>query len=227
MSYSFWLAARVLLYASTHRQDFTHHGLCYTSRGALAGMRNSLMGPPWRIDPTTNRTMGERSNHGATSRSLYSREDTDYHQFVYHHRHWKAHLNYLGCFGQWISNLFVSHYSETKEGIMALHLPLGILKTCSRLQLVPRCEPSTFQATGQWQHVYKGLHYISGAEITVTRNVSSLITHNSVYWWASNPSSTTHRVNALSVLEQEVMQLHYKKEKRTHFNYGYMVLDIL
>ena len=30
-------AARVLLYASSHRQDNTYHSLCYTSRGALAG----------------------------------------------------------------------------------------------------------------------------------------------------------------------------------------------
>ena len=36
MGYSFWLAARVLLYAPSHRQDSTYHGLCYTSRGALA-----------------------------------------------------------------------------------------------------------------------------------------------------------------------------------------------
>ena len=35
--YSFRLAARVLLYASSHRQDSTYHGLCYISRGALAG----------------------------------------------------------------------------------------------------------------------------------------------------------------------------------------------
>ena len=40
------LAARVLLYAPSHRQDNTYHGLCYTSRGALAGTRNSSMGPP-------------------------------------------------------------------------------------------------------------------------------------------------------------------------------------
>ena len=46
VGYSFRLAARVLLYASSHRQDSTYHGLCYTSRGALAGMRNSSMGPP-------------------------------------------------------------------------------------------------------------------------------------------------------------------------------------
>ena len=70
MGYSFRLPARVLLYASSHRQDNTYHGLCYTSHGAQAGQkRNSSMGPPWRIDPTTHHVMSERSYHGATSHS--------------------------------------------------------------------------------------------------------------------------------------------------------------
>ena len=46
VGYSFRLTARVLLYAPSHRQDNTYHGLCYTSRGALAGTRNSSMGRP-------------------------------------------------------------------------------------------------------------------------------------------------------------------------------------
>ena len=45
----------------------------YTSHGALAGTRNSSMGQPWRIDPTTHCTMSERSYHGATSRSHTNR----------------------------------------------------------------------------------------------------------------------------------------------------------
>ena len=69
MGYSFRFAARVLLYASSHRQDNTYHSLCYTSRGSLAGTRNSSMGPPRRIDPMTHRTMSEGSYHGATSRT--------------------------------------------------------------------------------------------------------------------------------------------------------------
>ena len=40
IGYSYRLRARVLLYAPSHRQDNTYHGLCYTSRGALAGTRN-------------------------------------------------------------------------------------------------------------------------------------------------------------------------------------------
>ena len=46
IGYSYRLTARVLLYAPSHRQDCTYHSLCYTSRGALAGTRNSSMGPP-------------------------------------------------------------------------------------------------------------------------------------------------------------------------------------
>ena len=45
MGYSLRLTARVLLYAPSHRLDSTYHGLCYTSRGSLAGTRNSSMGP--------------------------------------------------------------------------------------------------------------------------------------------------------------------------------------
>ena len=46
IGYSLRLTARVLLYAPSHRQDSTYHDLCYTSRGALAGTRNSSMGSP-------------------------------------------------------------------------------------------------------------------------------------------------------------------------------------
>ena len=39
--YSYRLTARILLYAPSHRQDNTYHGLCYTGHGALAVTRNS------------------------------------------------------------------------------------------------------------------------------------------------------------------------------------------
>ena len=44
IGYSYRLTASVLLYAPSHRQGNTYHCLCYTSRGALAGTRNSSMG---------------------------------------------------------------------------------------------------------------------------------------------------------------------------------------
>ena len=75
MCYSFQLT-RVLLYASSHRQDCTYHSLCYTSRRALAGTKYSSMGSTWRIDPTTYRTMSEHSYHRATSRSPYKLDAT-------------------------------------------------------------------------------------------------------------------------------------------------------
>ena len=66
IGYTFRLSA---LYAPSHTHDNKYRGLCYTSRGALAGTINIPMGPPWRIDPMIHRTMSERSYHGATARS--------------------------------------------------------------------------------------------------------------------------------------------------------------
>ena len=59
MGYSYRLTARILLYAPSHRQDNTSHGLCYTSRGALAGTRNSSKGHPMK--DRSHHTMSERS----------------------------------------------------------------------------------------------------------------------------------------------------------------------
>ena len=55
IGYSYRLTARVLLYAPSHRQDSTYQVLCYTSRGALAGTRNSShlkQTPPLSQDAT-------------------------------------------------------------------------------------------------------------------------------------------------------------------------------
>ena len=52
-TFSFRLAARVLLYAPSHRQDGTYYILCCTSRGALAGIRNVF-----GYRPKTNKTDG-------------------------------------------------------------------------------------------------------------------------------------------------------------------------
>ena len=62
MSYCFWLAARVLLYIISHRQDSTYHNICYTSCGTLAGIRNSSLGPLQEIDPMAHCTMSASSH---------------------------------------------------------------------------------------------------------------------------------------------------------------------
>ena len=77
MGYSFLLTARVLLYASSHRQDNTHHSLCYTSCGAPVGTRNSSMGPshegsiwrpmaPWANTLTTELHLAPPNLYDAT-----------------------------------------------------------------------------------------------------------------------------------------------------------------
>ena len=61
LGYSFWLVARVLLYAPSNRQGSTYHGICCISHESLAGTRNSSMSLPCGIDPTTHCTMGRCS----------------------------------------------------------------------------------------------------------------------------------------------------------------------
>ena len=53
----FWLAAKILLHAPSHRQVVTCRNLCYTSRVALAAMSNDSMGLLWGIDLMTYHTM--------------------------------------------------------------------------------------------------------------------------------------------------------------------------
>ena len=60
IGYSFRLTARVLLYAPSHRQDNTYHSLCYTSRGALAGTKNSSMDAHPMKDQSDNPSHHER-----------------------------------------------------------------------------------------------------------------------------------------------------------------------
>ena len=66
MGYSFRIAARVLLYTLSCRQDSTCHGLCYTSRGALAETKNN-----GSDDPSHNkRTLLPRSYISLLVKSL-------------------------------------------------------------------------------------------------------------------------------------------------------------
>ena len=58
--------------------DNTFHSLCYTSRGALAGTRNSSMERErdGRIDPMIYRTISEWSYHGDTYRSCINESNS-------------------------------------------------------------------------------------------------------------------------------------------------------
>ena len=62
---------RFLLYAPSHRQDNTYHGLCYTSRGALAGTRNRPP-PKKKTQPknTTKNTQQQQPDNTQTNQTL-------------------------------------------------------------------------------------------------------------------------------------------------------------
>ena len=100
IGYSYRLTARVLLYAPSHRQDSTYHGLCYTSRGALDGTRYSSMGPPWRIDPMFHHTISE---HPYISLPPYCKRPFPVNHlllfcFLYNYiKYWYSYKQYIEC----------------------------------------------------------------------------------------------------------------------------------
>ena len=97
MGYSFRLTASVLLYAPSHRQDSTYHALCYTSRGALAGTRNSSMGPPH--EGSIRRPIAPCVNALTTELHLAPYIHTCMHTYIniYIHMHIFIHTDINAC----------------------------------------------------------------------------------------------------------------------------------
>ena len=91
----FPISTRVLLYTSSHRQDNTYDILCYTSHGALAGTRNSLMGPPWKDQSNDSshyeQTLLLRSYISLpdSSKALIWYQLEHFNQFFKKHSRWK------------------------------------------------------------------------------------------------------------------------------------------
>ena len=116
------------------QMDSIYHGLCYTSRGALAGTRNSSMGPPHEGSIlTTHRTMSERSYHGAISRSWFARMTI----FNPNLPHWcsgwawdlvpKFTLLYCPHLDQVIMSQSVVWNTYSPDGLLvSIHDPLGL-----------------------------------------------------------------------------------------------------
>ena len=68
--YSFRLTAKDLLYASSYIQDSTYHGLCYTSRRALAETRNISIGSPHELIGKSNPCGGSGFPHSLSEWSF-------------------------------------------------------------------------------------------------------------------------------------------------------------
>ena len=100
-----WLAAIVILYVLYQWQDSTYHGLCYTCRGALAITRNSSVGSPWGIDPTTICTM---SGHSTTQLRLSL---TYIHTYTVHILHTNLQFFYVRTLhSSYTHSNHISHY---------------------------------------------------------------------------------------------------------------------
>ena len=97
------------LYASSHRQDNTYHGLCYTSRGALARTRNSSMGSPhegsiqrpitpWVNTLTTELHLAPWSSN-ASCQTFFLMESMDCHLQM-KTRQWTSHCQRTNLVGE-------------------------------------------------------------------------------------------------------------------------------
>ena len=61
-----------------------------------------------------------------------------------------THFSYLGCLSRTTIQYFLLDVSESEEGVVALNIPIGRLKTRFGLEPVRRCEPSTYQGINRW-----------------------------------------------------------------------------
>ena len=92
---------------------------------------------------------------------------------------------------------------------MALHLPIGPLKTCSGLELVPRCEPSTYQPISQCLS-----HYPIGA------GDGDIKLHT-----VAQTTKNVEKIHTKQERERE-REMFYLMMHSTHFIYGYMASAI-
>ena len=76
-------------------------------------------------------------------------------------------INYVVC-----GRLVVSSnpVSEREEDVVALHQHIGSLKTWSGLEVVPRCEPSTYQPISWWH-----------SHCAIGSSLSHSLSHCSIY----------------------------------------------
>ena len=115
IGYSFRLAAMSLLYAPSHRQHSTYHGLCYTSHVALAGMRNSSMGSRCNVHAGVSLNIHYKRQ---TSKVKQTKLHTRFRQFLYttassyfaEHNDTRQHCKIYWCSSiSWCSSLFRKH----------------------------------------------------------------------------------------------------------------------
>ena len=143
----FPISSKVFLYASSHRQDNTYHILCYTSRGALAGTRNSSMGPPH--EGSIRRPIAPWAN--AFTMELHLAP-------LYNWCNVLANIS-VGKIQTYYTNIPVLLPIQCHYGIRNRFPWLVLVESKNSLSLemrsglepIPRCEPSTYQPISRWQ----------------------------------------------------------------------------
>ena len=161
---------------------------------------------PWRIDPTTHRTMSERSYHGATSRSMKDRSDDPSH-----HERTLLPRSYISLLGTRNSSMGPPHEGSIRRPIAPwanaltteLHLaPWRIDPTTQRTMSERSCHGATSRSmkdrSDDPSHHERTLlprSYISLHEGSIRRPIApwanALTTELHLAPWRTDP--TTHR----------------------------------
>ena len=99
---------------------------------------------------------------------------------------------------------------------MALHLPIGPLKTRSGLKPVPRCEPSTYQPISRWHN-----HCAIGAGITSIKKKKKIPFCTDEQWGgggsAGGGGGIPYYFRLLNVLLSNIC---WSRDKRIHSTHG-------
>ena len=154
MGYFFRLAARVILYAPSHRHDNTYDGLCYTSRGALAGTRTSSMGPPH--EGSIRRHIAPRGN-ALTTELHFAPELREREREIFYLTTHSTHFIY----GYMASDIWLRTILIVRKETRCRHIGYSYRLTARVLLYAP---------SHRQDNTYHGLCYTSCGALAGTRN---------------------------------------------------------
>ena len=206
IGFSYQLAARVLLYAPFHRQDSTYHGLCYTSRGALAGTRNMLSGR--HSSPSNAWNSAKEINLQTHSEKTSFRTRHEMFYLTTHSTHF--------IYGYMASDIWLRTILIVRKETRCCHIGYSYQLAARVLLYAP---------SHRQDSTYHSLCYTSRGALAGMRNMLSG-RHSS----PSNAWNSAKEINLQTHSEKTSFrtrhEMFYLTTHSTHFIYGYMARDI-
>ena len=216
IGYSYWLTARVLLYAPSHRQDNTYHSLYYTSRGALSGMRNSSMGPPhegsirptapWARSNSRDCSMSQSCQKSALKICFVEAE------IVVEARERGREMFYLTMhsthfiYGYMVSDIWLRTTQIVREETCCRHIGYSYWLTARVLLYAP---------SHRQDNTYHSLCYTSCGALAGTRNSSMGPPHEGSIRRPTAPWANALPLSYVPLPQQDIVIASLRKQKQT------------